>query len=461
MIFASGSAKTLPRKKKFPGGRCYIYRFALKDKRESAYSLDRPQRFLSHKSIERRRRQHLPLDTTDLPVCDQYIRQLKSMRTEIVGTSRWNNTVLVRTADTTAIPRLASLPFVSSVKLVWTAPDSVDVLMTPPKVHKSFNPWDSVKTSYHAHGHDQIAMHNGQRLHEAGYRGEGMTIAVLDGGFLNADKIPALQNTRVLGTRDFVYPASPSVYFTGEHGTKVFSVMAAHTPAVFVGTAPGASYWLLRCEETQTEQEVEEDYWAMAAEFADSVGADIINSSLGYSTYDNGSGSHERWQLDGRTALISRTASMLADKGMVLVNSAGNDGMRPWKKLTFPADADNSLTVGAVSPQRTVAPFSAVGPTQDGRIKPDIMAVGAETAVLSARGTLIHEMGTSFASPALCGLVACLWQALPDKSAREIIELVRGAGSNRQHPDNVQGYGIPDMWGALMSGRQNQDNIQP
>lgn len=446
------TAKTSPRKKKFPGGKCYIYRFSLKDKTGSTFSIDRPQRFLSRESIERRRRQRLPIDTTDLPVCHHYIRQLQTKATGIVGTSRWNNTVLVRTADTATIARLASLPFVCSVKCVWTSPDSTEVLMTPPKIHETFNPWDSVKTSYHAQGYDQIAIHNGHRLHQAGYKGKGMTIAVLDGGFLNADKIPAFIHTHIEGVRDFVYPVSPSVYYIGEHGTKVLSTMAADNPTVFVGTAPEASYWLLRCEETQTEQEVEEDYWAMAAEFADSVGADIINSSLGYSTYDNKADSHERWQLDGHSTLISHTASMLADKGIVLVNSAGNDGMRSWKKLTFPADADNCLTVGAVSPQLTVAPFSAVGPTQDGRVKPDVMSVGAETVVISARGTLVHEMGTSFASPILCGLVACLWQALPDKTAREIIDIVRNAGNNRQHPDNVQGYGIPDIWRAFMTG---------
>ena len=453
------AVKAAPKKKKFPGGKCFIYRFALKDKEGTTFSLDRPQRFLSRESIERRRRQNLPLDTTDLPVSPHYVRQLCTNSTEIIGTSKWNNTVLVRTADTTGISRLASLPFVSSAKCVWTAPDSVEAIMMPPKVHSKFNPWDSVKASYHAKGDEQIAIHNGQRLHDKGFKGRGKTIAVLDGGFLNADKLPAFRNARILGSKDFVYPLSPSIYYVGEHGTKVLSAMAACCPAVFVGTAPEASYWLLRCEETQTEQEVEEDYWAMAAEFADSVGVDIINSSLGYSTYDDAHSSHERWQLDGHSALISHTASLLAQKGIILVNSAGNDGMRSWKKVTFPADADNCLTVGAVSLQRIVAPFSAVGPTQDGRVKPDVMSVGSEATVLSARGTLIHEMGTSFAAPTLCGLVACLWQALPDKTATEIMELIRSTGDNCLHPDNVQGYGVPDVWQAFIIGQQSQ-NIQ-
>lgn len=455
----AASAKGAPGKKKFPGGKSYIYRFALKDKQGTDYSLERPQRFLSHESVERRKRQNLPVDSTDLPVCDNYLRQLRTRATEVVGTSRWNNTVLVRTADTAVIAPLAQLPFVRSVKRVWTAPDSIVPIKVPPRVHDTFNPWDSVKTSYYAQGQKQIEMHNGSRLHSAGYKGKGMTIAVLDGGFMNVNRIPAFQHTRILGTRDFVYPAAPSVYVVGEHGTKVLSTMAVSCPGVFVGTSPEASYWLLRCEDMETEQEVEEDYWAMAAEFADSVGVDIINSSLGYSTYDDGD-SHERWQLDGHTALISRTASMLAGKGIVLVNSAGNDGMRAWKKLTFPGDAHDCLTVGAVTSQRTVAPFSAVGPTQDGRVKPDVMAMGAESTALSARGTIIREMGTSFASPTLCGLVACLWQALPHLNAHEIMELVRSMGDNRQHPDNIQGYGVPDMWRALMIGRFEQQKEQ-
>lgn len=454
------AGSTPPRKKKFPGGKSYIYRLTLKDKQGSTYSLSNPHRFLSSASIERRKRQNLSLDTTDLPVCPNYIKQLKLKDTEIIGTSRWNNTVLVRTADTTSIATLSGMPFVSSAKLVWTAPDSVNVLMAPPKVHDTFNPWDSVHTSYHAKGFDQIAIHNGHRLHEIGFRGKGKTIAVLDGGFMNADKLPSLQYSNILGTKDFVYPKSPSVYYIDEHGTKVLSTMAANSPAVFVGTAPEASYWLLRCEETQTEQEVEEDYWVMAAEFADSVGVDIINSSLGYTTYDNDLGSHKRWQLDGQSTFISHTASMLADKGIILVNSAGNDGMRAWKKMSFPSDAYNCLTVGAVSQKREVAPFSAVGPTQDGRIKPDVMAVGAESVVLSARGTLLREMGTSFASPTLCGLVACLWQALPDATAHEMIELVRSTGNNNDHPDNIQGYGIPDFWRAFMIGRLKKTTKQ-
>jgi len=221
---------------------------------------------------------------------------------------------------------------------------------------------------------------------------------------------------------------------------------------VLVGTAPDARYWLLRCEDQQSEQPVEEDYWAMAAEFADSLGADIISSSLGYNDYDDFPGYYHQRDLDGHTALISHTASMLAQKGIILVNSAGNSGMGPWKKIAFPADADNILTVGALNTEKKNAPFSGVGPTQDGRVKPDVMALGSPTALISGRGTIVRDMGTSFSTPVVAGLVACLWQALPQKTALEMINLVRESSNGYQQPDNIYGYGIPNFWRAYMIG---------
>jgi subtilisin family serine protease len=195
----------------------------------------------------------------------------------------------------------------------------------------------------------------------------------------------------------------------------------------------------------------------MAAEFADSLGADIITSSLGYTEYDDRPGYYRQSDLDGHTALISRTASMLAQKGIILVNSAGNSGMGPWKKITFPADADNTITVGALNPQRVNAPFSGVGPTQDMRVKPDVMALGSPACLISGRGGVIRDMGTSFSTPIVAGLVACLWQSLPDKTALQIINLIRQNSNSYQRPDNVYGYGIPNFWRAYMIGKANQE----
>ena len=454
-------------RKKYPGGKCYIWRYTLKDKHGTPYSLDHPGRWLSHKAIERRKRQGLALDSTDLPVSTRYLRQMENSLSHrepgekrskaewvIIGTSRWNNTVLVHSNDTTLLQRLSSLDFIAKAQCVWTSPDSIDRYVKH-TYHDTFNPWDSIKGVYYGSGKEQLEMLNGHRLHNIGHKGKGMTIAVLDGGFQNVDVIPAFRHTNIVNTKDFVYPNSQYFYQETDHGTKVLSAMAANEPEVLIGTAPEARYWLLRCEDQQTEQPVEEDYWAMAAEFADSLGADIITSSLGYNEFDHAPQYHQH-DLDGQTALISHTASMLASKGIILINSAGNSGMGPWKKISFPADAYDILTVGAVNMQKKNAPFSGVGPTQDGRVKPDVMALGSPASLISGRGSIVRDMGTSFSTPLVAGLVACLWQALPEKTALEIIDLVRQTSSNYTEPDNIFGYGIPNFWRAYMIGKAKE-----
>lgn len=435
----------------------YIYRYYLTDKNVGNFSLDKPQRFLSRKSIDRRNRQGLSLDSTDLPVPRQYVRQFHVRGAEVLGTSRWQNTVLVRATDTLVLQQLSRLPMVSRSCCVYVAPDSLDV----PEdirwnVHDSFNRWDSVRNDVYGMGREQIEQLGGIRLHEAGFTGRGMTIAIIDGGFQNYHRIPALQHATILGIHDFVNPhAEADANYPGgrefhemDHGTKVFSAIAARAPEVIIGTAPDAAFWLLRSEENASEQPVEEDYWTMAAEFADSVGADVINSSLGYYAYDAPLHSYRLADLDGQTAFVSRSAAMLAAKGMILCNSAGNSGMGPWKKIGVPADAPNILTVGAVNSKGELAPFSSIGPSQDGRVKPDIVARGSNTALLSGRGTLVHDMGTSFSTPVTCGLVACLWQALPRLTASSVIQLVRESGDQHQAPNNIYGHGLPNFWQA-------------
>ena len=452
-------------KAKYPGGKYYIWRYTLKDKQGSPYSIAHPGRFLSHKSIERRKRQGLELDSTDLPVSSRYLRLIEKTSAEtiremkkrsaewtIIGTSRWNNTVLVRANDTTILQRIAALDCMRKAEHVWTSPDSIPRMISQ-KAHTSFNPWDSLKGEFYGCGKEQIEMLYGQRLHNIGMKGKGMTIAILDGGFQNADAIPALQHINIAGFKDFVFPNSLYFFQETDHGTKVLSALGSNEPQVLVGSAPEARYWLLRCEDQQTEQPVEEDYWAMAAEFADSLGVDIISSSLGYNDYDDYPNYYHQRDLDGHTALISHTASMLAQKGIILVNSAGNSGMGPWKKIVFPADADHILTVGALNMEKKNAPFSGVGPTQDGRVKPDVMALGSPTALISGRGTIVRDMGTSFSTPVVAGLVACLWQALPQMSAMDIMELVRKTSDSYQKPDNIYGYGMPNFWRAYMIGK--------
>lgn len=443
-------------KTRWRGQKQYVYRLYLRDKVGCGYSLDRPSHYLSPKAIERRKRQHLKVDSTDLPLSKVYLERLNVKGARIVGQSRWNNTVLVAAEDTTLLRLMSQLPFVKQGRHVWTSPDSVSEQVKM-HFHEQFNRWDSLRGDPLGMARTQIEMLAGDRLHEIDLCGRGMTIAVLDGGFQNADRIPCLKSTRILGTRDFVTAVSGSPaerFFDGiDHGTKVLSALAAQAPEVLSGTAPEAGYWLLRCEDPQTEMPIEEDYWAMAAEFADSVGVDIINSSLGYNDYDKPFANYRLQDLDGVTSLISHTASLLAGKGIVLCSSAGNAGLGAWKKITVPADADNILTVGAVNQEGKNAPFASVGPTQDGRVKPDVVALGSGTSLISGRGTLVRDMGTSFSTPVVCGLVACLWQGLRHKTASEIIDLVRRSASQYETPDNILGYGIPDFWQAYMIGQ--------
>lgn len=447
---------------KYPGTKVYIYRYTLNDKKATTHSLKEAGRFLSKKSLNRRRKQGIAVDSTDLPIPQSYIRMFSSKGTTVLGTSKWQNTVLVSSKDTTELRRLGTLPIVKASRCVYISPDSIekpaDIRWN---VHKTFNRWDSIHNDPYGMSRQQIETLAGHWLHEQGFTGKGITIAILDGGFQNYSQIPALREAHITGTHDFVVTALDHRFYDDretcfnsiDHGTKVFSALAAKAPEVCMGTAPDASYWLLRCEDYNTEQPVEEDLWTMAAEFADSVGVDIINSSLGYYKFDNDRGNYRLQDLDGKTAFISRTASMLARKGIVLCNSAGNSGMGPWKKISVPGDATDILTVGAIDQNSIIAAFSSLGPTQDGRIKPDVVAIGAPTALISGRGTLINDMGTSFSTPIVTGLVACLWQALPSKSAFEIINLVRRSGNHYKEPTNIYGYGIPNFWTAYQLGQ--------
>lgn len=437
----------------FPGGRCMMYRLYLRDKdlQHTPFSVNRPEQFLSARSIERRKRQGLPVDVTDLPIAPAYLDSVSRTGIEIVGQSKWNNTLLVKIHKEKELNKLNSLSFITKKLKVFSSPDSITERKRS-SFRKELNSWESVPIHYGAAA-EQLKSLGGQRIHERGFYGNGMMIAVFDGGFMNVDRIPALHGVKLAGLKDFVVPKSNNIFEEMEHGTMVLSTMAANAPNLYVGVAPEAQYVLVRCEDEHTESLAEEDYWASAAEYADSLGVDVINSSLGYHDFDDVKTNHLYWEQDGETALISHTASMCADKGIICVNSAGNDGMGVWKKINFPADAKNILTVGSINEQGKNAAFSAVGPTADGRIKPDVMAYGSPTSVITGRGSIINDNGTSFSSPLIAGMTACLWQALPHKTAKQIIKLVKMAGNNQQHPDNIYGYGVPDFWKAYQTGK--------
>lgn len=432
-----------------------MVRVMLTDKRGTTYSLDAPEQYLSWRSLERRRRQGIAVDSTDLPISPIYIDSLRGRGMDIVCMSKWNNCVLVKTESQDARDMLERLPFVKEAMTVFSSPDSIR-LTEREDVKDSLGIAKSPDYGVYGVAEEQIKLFNGVPLHEAGFRGRGILIGILDGGFMNADKIPAFKNIDVVGVKDFGTPHTDDIYAEASHGTMVLSMMAMNMPNMFVGTAPDARYLLVRSEVSATESLAEEDYWAAAVEYADSVGVDLINSSLGYNTFDDKSTNHRYRDLDGRTALNSRSASMLARKGIILVNSAGNSGNNTWKKIGTPADASDILAVGALTKNKVNTVFSSVGPSADGRVKPDVMAMGSACSVVDGDGTLAKKNGTSFASPLTCGMVACLWQALPGKTALEIIDLVRRSAHQYETPDNIFGYGIPDFWKAYEMGKAQE-----
>ena len=430
-------------------GKIHKFRVYFTDKKESPFVKSKPEQFLSQKAIARRKKWHIKVDWYDLPVTPKYVSAVAATGAKVLCTSKWNNTVLVSDTDAAVADKIARLPFVKAVTNVYYGPASVSDSV--PERYKVFRGEVGRSSNYYGDAWDQINGIGGVRMHESGFLGQGMTIAIIDGGFLNADTIPLLDNVRILGTHNFVRPQR-SVFAEGDHGTCVLSCMGANKPFQIVGTAPGASFWLLVSEDGYSETPSEEDTWAAAIEFADSVGADVVNSSLGYNTFDDASQNVRYTELDGKTHLVSRSASLAASRGLLVCNSAGNAGDEAWKLIGIPADADNILTVGAMDRTDRNADFSSIGNTTDGRVKPDVMAMGVADAVVRGNGRLGRASGTSFSSPVTAGMVACLMQALPSLKPVEIIRLLHSSSTRYNHPDNIFGYGIPDYYEAYRKG---------
>ncbi len=424
--------------------KAYRYRVTLRDKKSNEYSLKHPEKFLSKKSLARRKRYALSVDEYDLPISNTYLKHIKQLGLHVYNLSKWNNSVVVETADSSIMARVAQLPEVAQVLKVWESPDSMLVQKATDRLALVTNKRDTTFTNYYGYGAQQVEMLGVDKLHAQGFKGQGITIGVIDGGFFNADLMKGLKGTRILGTRNFVRPEK-SVFEEQEHGMMVLSCIAANEPNFLVGTAPEAAFYLLQSEDSETEQLVEEDNWCAALEYADSVGCDLVTSSLGYYHFDHKEMNHHYYDLNGHTAINSKSASLCASRGIVLLNSAGNSGDERWKKIGFPADGCDMITVGAVSKDSINTNFSSVGNTADGRIKPDVMAVGRRSAVYDTDGTETEVNGTSFSCPTMCGAVACLLQAFPTKRPSELIKALQQSGDNASHPDNIYGYGIPNM----------------
>jgi hypothetical protein len=429
------------------------------DKAATPHSLDQPEHYLSPQAIARRQRQGIPLDSLDLPVVPAYVEALRAAGgITVLNRSRWFNAVTIRSTDSLALDTLHLLPFVAEVKALPAAmPQGAGGYKYPTFTKQEIGGY---YPGIYGASFRQLAMMNGHLLHTiADARGEGMLIGVLDSGFEDADILPAFNDLRarqgIALTHDLVHQGG-DVYRAHWHGRSVLSVLAGMIPGKLHGSAPMARYALFRTEEVASEYPWEEDNWVSGAEIADSLGCDVLNTSLGYTTFDDSSMDHSYADMDGLTTRSAIASGIASAKGMIVVTSAGNKGTNWWFHISTPADARDILAVGAVDAERRTAPFSSRGPSADGRIKPDVAAMGEGTIGLGVDGSeLVTINGTSFSSPLVAGLVACLWQLHPDRTAAEVMDAVRRTASQAAAPDTEQGYGIPDFWKAhlLLDGR--------
>ncbi|MBR6903352.1 MAG: S8 family peptidase [Bacteroidales bacterium] len=436
------------------------YRIYLKDKANSPYSIDNPSAYLSQRAIDKRARFNIPITEQDLPVNPQYKQQILGLDAEMhfLAVSKWMNTVTLYCPDSTVVPQIEALPFVDSVMAVGNyVLHDLPVYQIPenpvPLVHNTLS--TSKETIDYGDGLPQIALLNGIPLHEEGFRGEGMLIAVIDGGFFGIETISFYQELENSGRFYGHYSLMPDFVDTLQsgwsevHGTIVTSAMAANTNGEFVGTAPGASYALIHTEWVGSEEIIEEDFWANGAEIADSIGADVVSSSLGYRAFPDFPQNDISYEnMDGVHSIASQCATILGQKGVIVCVAAGNDGSNQYYHISRPGDAFDILCVGACSADSLIAEFSSHGPSYDGRVKPDITSQGVATACYYPYDMLSSADGTSLATPVAAGMCACLWQAMPVYTATEMMQIIRESSHLYHNPNTEFGYGIPDFYGA-------------
>ncbi|RDB05948.1 S8 family serine peptidase [Runella aurantiaca] len=429
------------------------YLVLLKDKTGTTFTLTKPEAFLSQRAIERRLRQNIPVSTRDLPVSASYVAQIRQTGAKIWYTSRWLNAVLVE-ANAAQLTAIRALPFVSGLEFgraLINARLSAENQTTT--THQKFGQ----ESLDYGSSQNQIEMLGVHTMHDRGYSGAGMLVAILDGGFRNSNTNPALKpifdDKRVVATYDFVAKET-SVYEDDSHGNNVFSIMASYLPGSLIGPAYSASYVLLRSEDAASESHLEEANWLFAAEYADSLGVDVINTSLGYTEFDNPADNYTYADMNGRNALVTRAADWAAGVGMVVVASAGNEGSSPWKYIGAPSDGDSVLAIGAVNSLKGLAAFSSLGPSADGRVKPDVSARGQATTLSNQSGTVTAGNGTSYSAPLIAGLVTAFWQSQPYLTAMQVVDCIRRAGDRFSAPTPQFGYGIPTFESAVQVAKE-------
>lgn len=421
-----------------------LYLVKLKPKENTSYFLSNPLQMLSQRALDRRAKYTIPVNEEDVPVSAFRINQLKKLTLTYVGHSKWLNSVLVEISDEAVLNKLLTLNFVESVETMVRNSDSK-------QIRKKLSKWDnftneSVKYNY-GYADEFINQINLKPLHENGILGQEIFISVIDAGFPEVDKLPAFdllhKENRIIDTYDFV-DKKKNVYDADEHGTMVLSTMASEIEGKYVGTAPKAIYSLYRSEDNTSETPKELMYWIQAAERADSIGADVINTSLGYTTFDDPRYDYSFDQMDGKTTLISKGAQVAANKGIFVVVAAGNEGNDPWKMISAPADVKNVFTIGANDSNKNPAGFSSYGPNALNELKPNVSALGQYIVVYSPNGNLVYSNGTSFASPVSAGAVALMIQQFPTTSHDVLKDKIQRSAHLFSTPSTQLGYGIPD-----------------
>ena len=430
--------------------------------------LDKPEKSapaLSPRAVEQRAKWHIPTDEMDYPVSPLYLDSLRKMGVKVHHTSRWFNGATVEMDDATAA-KVENLGFVTAVEMTREEGGSSYSLRKRAvcrQLSAVRNQLSEVNVRY---TDQQLALYNLTPLHDLGYEGQGILMAVCDGGFTNANTMACFRQTQELGHFDFTddhYDFYDSG-ITGVHGTECLTTISGIQDGYY-GAATKANYYLMRSEEYNTESPKEMDNLVAALEKADSLGVNVFSVSLGYAQFDNPVWNLDKQKdLDGKKTRVSRAATIAARKGMLVCVAAGNEGDVAWRTISAPCDADSILTVGAVGTDSVAADFSSYGPTSDGRIKPEVCAVGKQSVLIHPyNSAIVQSNGTSFATPLLAGMAASIWSALPDKSAMLIRNLIiRSAHLYPGYdPNNQMGYGIPDAWKAYTMGSEDSENLTP